>query len=195
MIQVYTGFNGELTMGNGKTLTMVNDTYYDYLNGYEIFSNFHIDFMSDYYEIGDLLDILNNHEKVVILTDELSVFSSSYSSNSKESKGLTELVIQLRKKQIKLKVTAQVYNMVPAFLRRLGGDIFVVEKLHANGSVCLEEDNRNCEYSFHKYKITNNKNKKPRYVIPHLFEINEKNNTFDVYPNFFHNCYDSDQVI
>ncbi len=197
MIEIYVGENGYLTMGNGKTLSMVIDSYNLKQKGYTIMSNFKIDFVDKYYDIGELNDILEKYNKIVLLADELSVFSNAYSFNSSNSRGLMRFVTQLRKKEIILKATSQVFNTIPRFIRRLGVTINLVEKLHYDNKICLVEDNRICEQDFHKYRVTNvrSKNQKPRFLIPHLIKFDKISKSFKMYKDYFYNCYDSDQII
>ena len=197
MIEIYVGENGFLTMGNGKTLSMVIDSYTLKQKGYKIMSNFDLDFADKIYNISELNNILENYNKIVLLADELSVFSNAYNFNSPNSRGLMGFINQTRKKEIILKATSQVFNTIPKFVRRLGVNVLLVEKLHYDNKICLTEDNRMCKEKFHKYKVTNlrTKNQKSRFLIPHLLKFNKVSKSFNIYKNYFYNCYKSDQLI
>jgi len=193
-IHIYVGHNGKLTIGNGKTLVMVIDSYYYYNRGYKIISNFELNFAHENFDIGDLIKILKTKRKCVLLIDEIAVFASAYNYNNKKTRELFKLVRQVRKKDIILKMTAQTYNDIPRYIRRLGNKIFVIYKIHTDLSPCDEPDNRKCgkEHLYMKKTILSGYNE-TKILTPHLILKNK--NKIRIKKDFFYNQYKSEEII
>lgn len=193
-IRVYVGENGALTLGNGKTLCMVIDAYYLQKDGFNIISNFNLKFANKHYTISDITQILETYNETIILADEISVLANAYNIYNKHTQNLGKLSRQLRKNDNYLFLSAQVYNDIPANIRRLGNDIIIVKKIHSNKSICKIPNNNQCEYKKHYYKTYTLDGLINNVLFADLIKIN-KLNELNVIEDFFYNQYDTREII
>lgn len=196
-IRVYVGKNGKLTLGNGKTLCMIIDAYYLQLEGFKIISNFKVKFINEYYNINNIVKILKTHKHTIILADEISVIANAYNVFSKTTQGLGKLSRQLRKGDNYLFLTAQVYNDIPANIRRLGNDVIIVEKIHPNKTICNIPNNKKCSVKKHLYKEYTLDGTINNILFPDLVYINNIDTDFFIKmkENFFYEQYDTNEII
>lgn len=192
-IRVYVGKNGSLTLGNGKTLCMIIDSYNLFLEGFKILSNFKVNFANKYFDINNILDILKSEKNSIILADEISTIANAYNIYAQKTKGMFKLTRQLRKNGNYLFLTAQVYNDIPASIRRLGNDIIITEKIHPNKNICKIPDNKKCEYKNHFYKVYTLDGTINNILFSDLFFI--ENNEIKVKKDYFYKQYDTKEII
>lgn len=193
-IVVYVGRNGHLTLGNGKTLCMIIDSYFLKLDGFKIISNFQLKFADAYYNIDDIVKILDKYNSTIILADEISVIVNAYNLYSKDTQGLRKLSRQLRKGDNYLFITAQVYNDIPANIRRLGNDVIIVEKIHPDKTICSIPDNTKCPIENHLYKEYTLDGSINNILFSDLIYLSDSREIV-VKKDFFYNQYNTKEII
>ena len=94
--------------GTGKTLTMVYNAYKYFLDGWKIYSNFELPF-SEYIDSEEILKIDKNStiKNCVILIDEISVLYDSRRSMKKTNINFSQVLMELRKRNINILATTQ----------------------------------------------------------------------------------------
>lgn len=114
MILLYKGARGK-----GKTLTMVKDAYFFFLNGYRIISNFTLRF-GEHIPSEEVLK-LNRESKLmncVLVLDELQLFFDSRNFSKKENKDFSNFIQQTRKRNIHILGTTQYVNTIELRFRQ-----------------------------------------------------------------------------
>lgn len=192
-IRVYVGKNGKLTLGNGKTLCMIIDSYSLKTDGFKIISNFKVNFASEHYIIDDIGKILEKYKNTIILGDEISVLANAYNIFSNQTQNLGKLSRQLRKNENYLFLTAQVYNDIPANIRRLGNDVIIVEKIHPDKSICYISNNKKCPIKKHYYKEYTLDGGINNVLFPDLIYI--ENGEIKIKENFFYEQFNTKEII
>lgn len=119
------GFIGK--MGSGKTLSMVRETLKYYAQGYEIYSNFHLEIpykKLDFNELFKMAEAQTPLNNVVILLDEVHILLDSRGSMKRENKVVSFWLNQTRKMGVKLYYTTQHLHQIDKRLRS-GTDFFI----------------------------------------------------------------------
>lgn len=201
-INLFIGRNGILTIGNGKTLSMVREAYLLKFNkGFYVISNFKTNFSDEIFNISDLIKILERESfsdrDVLILIDEISVLINAYQGKTKINDIIRGLSRQIRKRKLCLFMTAQVYNDIPPYLRRLAINIIIVEKFHRDGTICLFPDNKNCPNKNHLYLLTDQLNRTKPFIPDKIEMITKGKNKgkYEREKDFFYKIYDSSEII
>lgn len=107
--------------GSGKTLSMVRYLYEDYLKGYKIYSNIPLSFSHTLIDSKTLQGWSTNDTQLKnasIGLDEGYLLFDSRRSGSKKSLKMTYFLLQSRKKQVNVLVTAQTFGSVDKRLRQ-----------------------------------------------------------------------------
>lgn len=114
MIVLYKGARGK-----GKTLTMVKDGYFAYLQGFRVISNFSLKF-GDYMSNDEVLRLNreSNLRDCVLLLDELQLFFDSRNFGSKNNKDFSNFIQQIRKRNVHILATVQYQNTVELRFRQ-----------------------------------------------------------------------------
>lgn len=191
LIKFFVGHNKLLTQGNGKTLTMGITAYRMKKElGYELLANYELEFSDEFFTPEDINQILEHRNNVIILFDEFHTFVSAYDGVPDEVEDFRELLRQLRKKDIYLMATAQVYNDVPRFIRRSNVDVYIVYKIHLDKTLCKFEDNKKCDYKEHRYVVKKHRGKQQTYS-PHL--VDSDGNILK--KDYFYSAYKTDEIV
>lgn len=115
------GFFGDI--GSGKTLTMTKYVYLYYNLGYNIYSNYNLEFPHKKIDRAFMTDIVENDKTLegnnLFAIDEIGIYMDSRKSVSKENVLLSYFIKQVRKKEIKLFYTEQFRHAIDKRLRGL----------------------------------------------------------------------------
>ena len=115
--------------GAGKTLflTFIAEHAY-HIEKRKVFSNFELTEIP-YHEFSykDLLELPEHMENGVILMDETQMGADAYEFLSKQSKAITTLATQLRKRNLDLYMTTQRFTFIAKRLRDLTDFIFAMD--------------------------------------------------------------------
>lgn len=95
----------------GKTLKMTKHLYEDYLNGYKIVANYHLNFPHTYMETHELVECFKNDDEqlnnTTIGIDELLIGADARRPGAKDNQELSYLLVQVRKRNIDFYYTVQ----------------------------------------------------------------------------------------
>jgi hypothetical protein len=117
--------------GSGKTLflTFIAE-HAHYMENRKVFSNFDLtEIPYERFDYQMLAELPEHIENAVILMDETQMGADAYEFLSKQSKGITKLATQLRKRKLDLYMTTQRFSFISKRLRDLTDFIFAMEVL------------------------------------------------------------------
>lgn len=119
--------------GAGKTLYAVYLLYQYYQQGYKIYSNIKLHF--PYHELT--LDMLSTLPKElngsIIFTDEIQMWADAYNFLSKDSKAITTMATQLRKRKCQWIFTTQFFKQAVLRLRNQTDYLITMERYQVDG--------------------------------------------------------------
>ncbi len=170
--------SGMSIRGNGKTLTATYYGYQEYLEGKEVYSNYHTSF-SKLYTMNELIELFKNDKlsNVVILMDEAQVYLSNQGAKKKVVNNLIGLFIaQTRKRNVDIYLTTQRFNNLHNQLRLHTDIILLPVKTHADGSICRK-----------------NLCKEPHYI--HVFMSTEEDELVCLKADEVGQLYNSDEIV
>lgn len=176
--------------GNGKTLTVTNYLYEDYLEGRLIYTNYYTSFSNvmDTQKIVELIfnSDINKFQNVSIGIDEIQLILNSIGTKGKALKFIMNLIAQSRKRNVDIYYTTQRFLDIHKRLRTQTDMIFEPFKKHYH----YEDNNLILDETC----IKDNCNK-PHIICvypkrPELFKIIKY-----IYADKVGNLYDSNQII
>ena len=117
--------------GSGKTLFLTFLAYNAYLAKRKIYSNYKL-IGIPYEELTKelLLNLPEELNGAVLLMDEVQMIADAYEFMSNQSKAITTLATQLRKRGIDLYIATQRLNFIPKRLRQLTDIIITFENIY-----------------------------------------------------------------
>jgi len=163
-------------LGSGKTLYMAKCLHKDFLNGFNIQSNFGLNFEHGDLDVKMLMESSTELQNVSIGIDEMTVFVDCRRSASRMNTLLSYFILQTRKRSVNLYYTTQDLNMIDLRLYNHTHITVICEKLYFSNGEEIED--------YRRYTLLDMRDK---------FRVKPK--SFVMKISDFYDLYDTNEII